>query len=702
MWRSPRASGSVARVRRRLAICLATVAALGVWATPGHAASEGVLRFFEEPGPPPPAGSPDPMLGQCLADVAGLEPIGTQRCEGRAGLETAYDVELSPDGRNLYAAAALSDSVSAFTRDTASGRLAPVGCISDAATEGCADGRALDGAIAAAVSPDGRNVYVTTRVSDSIAVFARNATTGVLTQLSGAAGCVSEGGAGGCGVARGLDHAVGVEVTADGRHVYVSGRGSDAIGVFARDAATGALTQLAGQAGCQHDSLTSVSGLQGCSPARGLDGAYSMTLSADGRNVYVASRVSDAVAAFRRNADGSLTQVAGEAGCISFAALTGCRQVGRAFDGATDVAVSPDGTSAYAVSYGGDAVSTLSRATDTGGLTYAGCLAQDGTSPECAAARALDYADAVAVTHGGANVYVAAGYADAIAVFERDSDGTLRQEPPAPGHTWTDGCLSWRGHKWAEGGTDLSHPDHSDHYCARGLALYWPYALEISGDDRHVYVASTDSDSITMLRRLDTRTYARPASGVKTTTSLVPAFAPCTAPDRVHGPPLDSPSCSRPRLMSPHVVMGSQSTGSVRLAVNAGDPATQTDEADVSLRVELTDVRRAAGGADYTGELQLMVDLQITDAQPFGEAREPMTTATIGYSAAVPCAATAAASGARCAALTSADALAPGAVPEGWRSVWQLGQARVLDGGPDGRAATADNAVLARQGVFVP
>src|SRR6185503_13478016 len=163
-----------------------------------------------------------------------------------------------------------------------------------------------------------------------------------------------------------------------------------------------------------------------------------------------------------------------------------------------------EGASAYAVSYGGDAVSVLNRARDSGALSYVSCLTQDGASPECGSARALDYADAVEVSHGGENVYVAAGYADAISIFERDPDGTLRQEPPPAGRTWTDGCLSWRGHKWAEGATDLSQPDHSDHYCARALALYYPYALEVSGDDRHVYVASTDSDSVTMLRRLDT------------------------------------------------------------------------------------------------------------------------------------------------------------------------------------------------------
>jgi 6-phosphogluconolactonase (cycloisomerase 2 family) len=664
-----------------------------------------VLRFFEEPAPPPPAGSPDPLLGQCVADVAGLEPIGTQRCEARPGLETVYDVELSPDGANLYSAAALSDAVAVFGRDTTTGRITPGGCISETATEGCADGRALDGAISAAISPDGRHVYVASRVSDAVAVLMRNTATGALTQPAGTSGCVSEGGVGGCGVARGLDHALGVEVSADGRNVYVSGRGSDAVAVFSRNATTGGLTQLSGQAGCQHDSLTSTSGLQGCTAARGLDGAYSMTLSRDDRNVYVASRVSDAVAAFRRNADGSLIQVTGEAGCLAYAALAGCRPTGRAFDGATDVAVSPDGTSAYAVSYGGDAVSVLHRAESTGGLSYVSCLTQDGTSPECGAARALDYADAVEVSHGGGNVYVAAGYGDAIAVFERDHDGSLRQEPPAPGNSWADGCLSWRGHKWAEGGTDLSQPDHSDHYCARALALYWPYALALSKDDRYVYVASTESDSITMLRRLDTRAYQRPLVASSVRVSLVPAFAECTSPDRIHGPPLDSPSCATPRPASPHLAVSTSTrfVGSVRLGTKEGDPGTAADEADLSVRIDVQDVRVAGSESDYTGELQLAFDLQITDAQPFGAAIDPVTTATIGYSAPVPCVTTpAAATGGRCTLETSADAIAPESIREGWRAVWEVGGVEVRDGGPDGRAESADNSSYATQGLFVP
>jgi hypothetical protein len=44
----------------------------------------------------------------------------------------------------------------------------------------------------------------------------------------------------------------------------------------------------------------------------------------------------------------------------------------------------------------------------------------------------------------------------------------------------------------------------------------------------------------------------------------------------------------------------------------------------------------------------------------------------------------------------------PGAVKEGKRSIWQLGQIQVSDGGSDGLVGTAPNTVFARQGIFVP
>jgi hypothetical protein len=48
------------------------------------------------------------------------------------------------------------------------------GCVSEAGTGGaCADGRALDGAFAVAVSKDGKHVYVGSNLSAAVAAFAR-------------------------------------------------------------------------------------------------------------------------------------------------------------------------------------------------------------------------------------------------------------------------------------------------------------------------------------------------------------------------------------------------------------------------------------------------------------------------------------------------------------------------------------------------
>ena len=72
-------------------------------------------------------------------------------------------------------------------------------------------------------------------------------------------------------------------------------------------------------------------------------------------------------------------------------------------------------------------------------------------------------------------------------------------------------------------------------------------------------------------------------------------------------------------------------------------------------------------------------------------------------SADVRCSATADASvGSTCTLATTVDALVPNAVREGDRAIWELGPVEVYDGGPAAVGATADNAVFARQGVFVP
>jgi hypothetical protein len=58
--------------------------------------------------------------------------------------------------------------------------------------------------------------------------------------------------------------------------------------------------------------------------------------------------------------------------------------------------------------------------------------------------------------------------------------------------------------------------------------------------------------------------------------------------------------------------------------------------------------------------------------------------------------------GSACTVSTTANAISPGAIAEGMRAVWEMGQVQVFDGGTDGLAATEPNTLFAKQGVFVP
>jgi hypothetical protein len=237
------------------------------------------------------------------------------------------------------------------------------------------------------------------------------------------------------------------------------------------------------------------------------------------------------------------------------------------------------------------------------------------------------------------------------------------------------------------------------------------YVMKADGTGRQPITDNTADDLEPSWQPLAPTGYPRPKSARVGWTYLVPAYPSCTAPDRTHGPPLAHGSCSDPRQISSHLTVGTpdangrpaNATGLVRYGARIGDPATPADEADLNFILTVRDVRAASDLADYEGELELRVEVRLTDRASGPGATEPATVTDFDFAVPFPCAATAdTTTGSDCALSTTAEALMPGAVGEGDRSIWAQGRARVYDGGPDGVAATPDNHIFLVQGIFVP
>jgi Acetyl xylan esterase (AXE1) len=197
--------------------------------------------------------------------------------------------------------------------------------------------------------------------------------------------------------------------------------------------------------------------------------------------------------------------------------------------------------------------------------------------------------------------------------------------------------------------------------------------------------------------------YPRPRGATPFRVPLTIAYKECTNPNRTHGEPLALGSCVPPSQTSDFLTVGTPDANG-QAANSTGSVVYLVTGSDVLVNTSVTDVRVRGTLADYTGELDVGQAVQITDRLNGPAGDEPGTVEAQPFRFAVPCAATTETTvGATCSLSSSFNAVVPGSIVAGARSIWQLRDVQVFDGGADGQAGTtSDNTLFERQGVFAP
>lgn len=324
---------------------------------------------------------PASLLAQSPVEAPNTEPLKEVQIISPDDLRSVTGIDISADGKFLYAAAFNSSNVTAFTRDTETGQLTYLNSTT---------GPDLQAAVSVRLSKDGTLATASAFSSNAVTLFQRNPEDGKLSILDSVRHVEGEddglsfaidarispdnrylytASSGGVGVYKlesgkltflesqsaggqiaGLRGAV---LSPDGKYLYAPGAKSGSVGVFSRDEASG--------------KLTVVQVLKdGADGVETIAGAFRMACSPDGKHVYLSCGRfggDQAITAFAVQSDGTLQLI--EAHVNDSGGFEN-------FEGGNDIKVSHDGKYVYAVGSLSDRLVRFQRDAETGKLTFLG------------------------------------------------------------------------------------------------------------------------------------------------------------------------------------------------------------------------------------------------------------------------------------------------------------------------------------------
>lgn len=373
------------RSRGRLAVCASALAlALAVF---GGRAAAAV---------PPPLGGLTQLPGAagCLAN-APLPP-----CANVNAFFYPSDIATTPDGKQVLVIDPGDDALVVFNR-AADGALAYSYCVSkdgsgERGDHTCAVAPVLIDISKMVISPDGKQVYVTTATVGGGAVITlnRDAATGTITPTR----CVAQNSNVLCSATKGLTGAESIAMNGNGSLLAVGG--SNAVTLFSRNLSTGALTSR----GCVSASDS------GCAEGNaGYADVQSVDFAPNARAVYAAARLGTALEVMSYD---PTTHVVAPLQCIAEAGFVpaGCTASSAVFD-PSSVTASQSNPFVYTGDDGAAEIATWHRAADDR-LSFVSCRSLTGDVGSAAGICSIDYrlqdVTQVKLSADGTNLYAIA------------------------------------------------------------------------------------------------------------------------------------------------------------------------------------------------------------------------------------------------------------------------------------------------------
>ena len=186
---------------------------------------------------------------------------------------------------------------------------------------------------------------------DTVVAFARNGLNGTLVRVRGYSTGDTEAlpGGGNSAPVSGIEGAVDLALSIDGRTLYVAGQSADAIAIFARDTSTGRLSWkgkvVNGELGVQ-----------------GIGGISSLAVSPDGQYLYAGAAAGDSVAVF---------SIAAGTGALSWSSVIRQSDAGvNGLNEVSDLALNDDGSVLFVTARANRSVTALRRNASSGALSY--------------------------------------------------------------------------------------------------------------------------------------------------------------------------------------------------------------------------------------------------------------------------------------------------------------------------------------------